>query len=289
VYFFLLMVVVFSVTGGPPEAIATPANTLSTVCEVASGIKKHGSILQTIIMGAARDVQLRHDRQVYPWMYAVTDEKRNVSIQESAMGLPFDVLIQELAAVCLLTDDIDVPKKDSVTADILAGEVTVSMEESATAGSSTGNVDMPIEYPATADVFNGGAIMLVEETAYSSTGDNVVLTQESVTTGSTTEDIDTHEALATSTENDSIAAEDAGDGNKGAWTWSSLGRRILSQIACATSAHCVMAAAAEDNDPQWEVFERYRCDTKNSWQAELLRDRIDDFLGWRPCELQILK
>ncbi|CRG84752.1 putative serine/threonine kinase with signal transduction histidinekinase and gaf sensor [Talaromyces islandicus] len=265
VYFFFMMVVVFTAAGGPPEAIATPATTLLTLHRVARHMSRHGSNMQTIIMDTVRDVQLRHGWHVYPWMDALMNEERNVSIQESATCLLVDVLMQQSAAVCLATEDTEMPKQDAGTADILTGGAAVL--ESAIAGFSTENVDI-----------------LVQESGVA--GDS----QQSVAAGSTSQDVDTHEALVTSTVgfstvNDSIATET----DKDTWTWSSLGKRILSQVACSTSVHCIMVTAAEDNDPQWEVFERYRCDAKNSWDTEFLRDRIDDFLGWTPCELQNLK
>ncbi|QKX55730.1 uncharacterized protein TRUGW13939_02828 [Talaromyces rugulosus] len=248
VFVFFAMVAVFTATGGPPEAIATPANTWSTLRGVASDMRRQGSSIQTMVMETVRDAQLLHGWHVYRalWMDALTNEEPDVSIKKSAICLPIDVMMQELAAVCLATGDIDMVIQDSATASHLTGNVTV-FEESNRAGSSTGD-NMLFQYSATV-------------------GDIGVLTQGSTAAGFPTEDTDTYEILATSTvvfsaENASISTEETGDGYWG--TWSLIGRNFLSRIGCSTSAHCIMVAAAEDDDPQWEVFERYRCDAKNS-------------------------
>jgi hypothetical protein len=271
VFVFFAMVAVFTATGGPPEAIATPANTWSTLRGVASDMRRQGSSIQTMVMETVRDAQLRHGWHVYriPWMDALTNEGPDVPIQKSAICLPIDVMMQESASVCLATGSIGMVIQDSVTPSHLTGYVTV-LEESTRAGSSTGD-NMP--YSATV-------------------GDIGVLTQESAAASSPTKDTDTHETLATSTavfstENAGISTEETDDGYWG--TWSPIGRNFLSRIGCSTSAHCIMVAAAEDDDPQWEVFERYRCDAKNSWRVEYFKDRIDDFLGWKPCEMLNLK
>lgn len=238
VFFFFMMVAVFTATGGPPEAIATPANTLSTLRGVASDMRRQGSSIQTMVMETFRDAQLHHDWNVYRalWMSALTNKETNGTIQE--------------LGICLLADRL------------MPGAV----------GLATESMDTAVQYSTTASPFIGNVTMLGESTA----------------AGSLIGDVATPEALATwtaeiSTENHRKPAKETNDGNKN--TWSSFGRRILSRVGCSTSAHCIMMAAAEDDDPQWEVFERYRCDAKKNWQVEIFKDRIDDFLGWKPCEL----